>query len=62
MSIMECELRSLLKTFRYTSSRGLGDKKLMSHHIEALTAELVPFIKLKINEGSNVLKELDYED
>lgn len=45
-------LRERLKQHRYQSQSGRGMRGLMGHHIEALVADLTPFIQGLLQEKS----------
>lgn len=58
----ETRLRSILKYHRYTSNRGLGQRGLMHHHIDALVKDLLPFIEAEA-KGRDILDyALEFSD
>lgn len=57
---MEQRLRQLLENFRYESSIGWGQKKLMEHHINTLMKKLVPFFEQELNRDKNIKVEKNY--
>lgn len=46
--LLEMELRRRLEAHRYESSTGRGMRGLMPHHVDALVADLLPFIENQI--------------
>lgn len=49
--MMETRLKKLLENHTYESKMGLGQRKMMPHHIEALMRDLVPFIEEEIYDA-----------